>query len=386
MQRLILNEVKKYILKNKSSGNNTICVLSPYTCNAKEGYMQRVVAIDNYVLNPLCCVHLDFESGETAPKIEIIDERHMVLHLVSNDDVSAKIAVKVAKFCLILYIHSAIRCKFNIVGNAPEKLLKAKNVFKIWDIHGVLPQEHVMQLNFLEAQYATAAEELLLDRADCTLVISDAMERHYEKMYKKKLRNAVNTSVFTSDIGVDFDAIMNEKPKTKPFNAVYAGNTMAWQNIPLMKDTISKCNEKFNYYVFTHDINDFESQNSALEMPRTFKIDSVPIEKVFETYKYSHLGFALRDDTPVNNVATPTKIIEYIQFGIIPIFKSENIGDFVHLGLKFIKYDELLNLDMTFKEYEEIARHNYKILKRLECKRKDGIETLKEIIAKQYAR
>ncbi len=381
MQNEILNEVKKYILNSKGKGNNTICVMSPFSCNAKEGYMQRVVAIDKYVLSPLFCVHLDFESGAKEQKIEIVDERHLVVHLLPHDKLSAKLAVKIVKYCKVLYLHSAIRCKPNIVGDVAKLLLKQKSVYKIWDVHGVLPEEYVMQLNFLEAQNATAAEEFLLEKADCTLVISDAMVAHFQKKYNKVPKNIINTSVFTSDVMNNFDEIILSKPKTEPYNVVYAGNTMAWQNVPYMKHVIGQCKQKFNYYIFTHDIEDFNRQNSTEIMPKTFKIDSVPIEKVFETYKICHFGFALRDDTPVNNVATPTKIIEYIQFGIIPVFKSDKIGDFAALGLKYIKYDELANTNLTFDEYKTIAQHNYKIVYELEKTRKNGILELKNVIA-----
>ncbi len=343
--------------------------------------MQRVVAIDKYVLSPLCCVHIDFESGEETPRVEMLDERHLVVHLLPHDKQSANTAVKIAKKCKLIYIHSAIRCKPNIVGDVAKRLLKAKHLYKVWDVHGVLPEESVMQLNFLEAQNATDAEEMLLEHADCTIVISDAMVKHYKKKYSKVPQNIIDTSVFTSDALHNFDDIIKEKPQETRFNLVYAGNTMAWQNVPLMKQVIGRCADKFNYYVFTHDIKDFNSQNRAEVMPKTFMIDSVPIETVFDTYKKCHFGFALRDDTPVNNVATPTKIIEYIQFGIIPIFKSDKIGDFAALGLKYIDYSELAKLEMSFDEYRHMAEHNYKIVHKLESIRKNGINELKQVIA-----
>ncbi len=382
MQNNIISNIKQYIQTNKQKGNGTLCVLSPYSCIATEGYMLRVKAVDEFVLNPLCCVHLDFESGAKQPYTEIIDERHMVIYLVSHDKDSAKIALKIAKICKVLYIHSAIRCKENVIGTHALKLVKAKNVYKIWDVHGVLPEECVMQLNFLEAQHATKAEELLLENADCTLVISDAMVKHYEKKYGKKPNNPINTSVFTSQVE-NFDKIINYKPQNTPYNVVYAGNTMAWQNIPLMKKTIENCADKFNYKIFTHDSEDFNKQSSNTKMPNTLTVDSVPIEKVLSEYKNCHFGFALRDDTPVNNVATPTKIIEYIQFGIIPVFKSENIGDFIKLNLQFIDYKNLHALDMSFNEYKKMAKQNFEVLIKLDKIRQTGISMLKDVINKE---
>ena len=43
--------------------------------------------------------------------------------------------------------------------------------------------------------------------------------------------------------------------------------------------------------------------------------------------KQAKFGFALREDTVVNRVATPTKLANYVASGIIPIY-SECVHDF----------------------------------------------------------
>ena len=57
-----------------------------------------------------------------------------------------------------------------------------------------------------------------------------------------------------------------------------------------------------------------------------------------------HLGFVLRDDVLVNRVACPTKLLEYIQYGVLPIVLSDAIGDFKELGYKYIGLDDFVNL------------------------------------------
>lgn len=50
--------------------------------------------------------------------------------------------------------------------------------------------------------------------------------------------------------------------------------------------------------------------------------------------------FVLRDDILVNQVACPTKIVEYLNYGIIPIVLSENIGDFKELGYEYLSIND----------------------------------------------
>ena len=51
----------------------------------------------------------------------------------------------------------------------------------------------------------------------------------------------------------------------------------------------------------------------------------------------------MRDDIVLNRVAAPTKLIEYLSYGLIPIVKTINIGDSVKMGYEYILYNEDLN-------------------------------------------
>lgn len=76
--------------------------------------------------------------------------------------------------------------------------------------------------------------------------------------------------------------------------------------------------------------------------------DSVVVKSVLPKdlnlyYSIAHYGFILRDDIVLNRVAAPTKLIEYLSYGLIPIVKTINIGDSVKMGYEYISYNEDLN-------------------------------------------
>lgn len=64
-------------------------------------------------------------------------------------------------------------------------------------------------------------------------------------------------------------------------------------------------------------------------------------EGLAQTYLRSDLGFVLRDDVAVNRVSCPTKLSEYLWFGVVPVVKSPAIGDFERLGFEYVKAEEL---------------------------------------------
>ena len=99
--------------------------------------------------------------------------------------------------------------------------------------------------------------------------------------------------------------------------------------------------------------------------------------EVVEEYKVCHFGFALRDDITVNNVACPTKIIEYIQYGIVPVLKTEKIGDFVDMGMQYISYEEFADSAPGFEQYSSMARGNFAVLDKLMQAHNDGVAELK---------
>ena len=51
-------------------------------------------------------------------------------------------------------------------------------------------------------------------------------------------------------------------------------------------------------------------------------------------------GLVLRDDSAVNRVACPTKLAEYLYFGLIPVVRSPRLGDFEELGYAYVTEQE----------------------------------------------
>ena len=107
-------------------------------------------------------------------------------------------------------------------------------------------------------------------------------------------------------------------------------------------------------------------------------IDSRSNEEIYKEYLDCDFGFLLRDDTIVNNVACPTKMMEYLRFGIVPILKSDHIGNFREYGLKYVSIEDFnRGIVPDAEERKKIALSNLKIMQKITDQSNQG---LKEII------
>ena len=206
------------------------------------------------------------------------------------------------------------------------------------------------------------------------IFVSYAMKKHYEVKYKMKfVDNYVIMPCFNTEIQNDSFT----SPKKYDNNLfVYAGGLSIWQ---CFNKTL-KCYEEIEKFelpntkllILTQD------KEKALEKIRktnikNYEIDFVKPENLPEILKIAKYGFVIRDDVPVNRVATPTKISTYIANGLIPIY-SECIIDF-HNKIKDYRFklvydnnfiDSLLSLANykidskdVYLEYETIFKQYY---------------------------
>ncbi len=85
----------------------------------------------------------------------------------------------------------------------------------------------------------------------------------------------------------------------------------------------------------------------------------------------------MREDHILNRVACPTKLVEYIEYGVVPVMDSERLGGLVDLGLGFISYEDfLVGKNMASEYLENIRENNYVLLKRISNLSNQGREQL----------
>ena len=344
--------------------------------NIGEGYIQRVKAIDDEVLNETFNIYVDFETKATQPEITAVDERHMLISMMPFSKSCVRAVADIAAACNLVYTHSVMRAMPDIQGPYVHDIYRQKNVFYVWDVHGSVPEEFALSDNYYEAQNAGEGEELFIDTADIIITVNHAMKRHLETKYQRQLDNVVVLPIFHLGES-DSEKLMEFKKQVFYPMSVYAGGVQEWQNIPLMQQTIQSAGDKYGYKMFISKPDEYRAMWGDAKEPANYFLGRKSPAEVVEEYKACHFGFVLRDDITVNNVACPTKLIEYIQYGIVPVLKSEKIGDFVDMGMEYLHYDSFSSDVPSFDRYCSMAQNNFEVLDKLQRAHDDGVAKLK---------
>lgn len=194
-------------------------------------------------------------------------------------------------------------------------------------------------------------EWLSLKKSSLNFFVSKKMLEYYQKTFGYKKNNYVIMPCFNDKI--KRSSFFDDKYKKPTF--VYAGNLAKWQCFPQMIDLFKIIKEQMpeaELTIYTADQD--EARNILLEKQVDAYIKYVPYFQLAEEIKSFKYGFLIREDDIVNNVATPTKMCNYLANGIIPVF-SNVIGDFkeelyelqyaVPLGPKAEGIDKLFELE-----------------------------------------
>ncbi|MCR5848473.1 MAG: glycosyltransferase [Lachnospiraceae bacterium] len=367
------------LIKNAGEkGHKPICVFAPMYNkeNERDGYIQRIKAVDLTVLKDMCRIYLYDEGVEcTCMRFDFIDELHGYIVFNSHDPRDLEEIKKLVSFCKVTYTHSLLRFMEDRTDRALWSVFDDINVKHFWDVHGTVPEEYAMSGSELGSKMADEVEEFLANRVDCIVVVTEAMGRYLKKKHPKMRAEIKVVPILNKDLLKKAEGL--KKNDNGRYTIVYAGGTQPWQNIGLMQDIISKTDSLYDFKMFVPNPDEFRTLWGDRKEATGMTVDSKSPEDLYEEYKSCDFGFVLRDSDPVNYVACPTKIIEYLRFGIIPILKTTEIGDFVDMGMQYIPYTDVLNgIKMTEEKHREILENNYGILDKLTQVYVKGIEEL----------
>ncbi|HDQ5146636.1 TPA: glycosyl transferase family 2, partial [Escherichia coli] len=316
----------------------------------RDGMFQRIAAIDSLTKNEeRVYLNISFKKNKKR-KISVYDNCKVesLNYFLHNLTIT-----KYLKKATIIYVHSV----YNMLKIFPFGDYKKI----ILDIHGVVPEEMIFLGKRANAFVYNIIERMSIQKCFKLIHVTSSMKKFYEDKYHICLdKRSIVLPIFEKNkIHVD-----QNKWNSNMFEFIYAGGMQAWQNIDLMieesKRTYNK-NIKFNFFLPQNSTYEFKSRIANCFNATDIIVDSLPKEDVINVMAKCHLGFVLRDDIVVNRVACPTKLIEYLECGVVPVVKSPDIGDFNSLGYSFIKVDELCS-PLKMEELYTKVENNYRVL------------------------
>lgn len=309
----------------------------PTEANMRDGYFRRVHYVDQ-AFDDHPKIHLDIRFATNFFRRTIQrDEYTKIMHL--NAFFHFFLIWSVLKESGLVYIHSIAKVPSILVQML---LLKSRVSFAL-DLHGVMVDELELEGKKIKARLFTKIERLCFKITSLNIYVSNAMQRHFREKYPESKAKEVifapasnQSSVFSFQSSEELKAELGYKDDD--IIVLYSGNLQGWQNIDLMLRVMEELTDpNIKFLILSGQKKQFENKVRRTGIPADrIKVLSVSPDDLGKYYELAHYGFILRDDILVNRVANPTKLAEYLQYGIIPIVKLAEIGDYADMGYEHV--------------------------------------------------
>ena len=359
----------------KANKQHVILFLAPFynETRLRDGYYRRIKAIDEIIGDDSLKVYvtpvnyvLEEEFHQNFP-----DDSHIDLKIDFQDPEQTKTLKLIASMCNLIYYHSV--AFVNDITLPMDKI-------QILDLHGSVPEELVLQGNPEQAAVENEKEKLALENVDCGIVVSQAMAKHLQEKYPFTKVKYITLPILDDQI-TKIERQLEPKPYSdgKP-SVVYVGGLQKWQMIDRMQSLIDSTHHFYNYLILVPSPREFLNYWEEVNIP-SVSVSAGGREEVKQVCEKAHYGLLLREDIVVNNVSCPTKLIEYLAYGVVPVLYSSSIGDFTALGMKYITLDDLESNRLPPEEERlEIVRDNYACLERIKKLFETGKSDLRDVL------
>jgi hypothetical protein len=230
-------------------------------------------------------------------------------------------------------------------------LFTSRQVRLILDVHGAVPEEIHHTGNRQLARLMSWVEREAFSRIQLAVCVTRRMERFYLEKYPETTAKFLYLPIFTSQVCGPADPLKVNALRTKlgiPESAIvylYSGGLQPWQNIDRMLDTSRKLLDSNDVWIIFLT---GEEQALAAIIEQTFGyipehvvIAHARPDDLRNYYSIANFGFILREAHVLNRVANPTKLVEYLYFGMRPIVWSSDIGDFLDMGYEYVSLESL---------------------------------------------
>ncbi len=309
----------------------------PYPERLSDGYFQRIRGVDRLLAGAW---RVYVESDQLPGRDQSYDRPEanvLVLRIRGGPRrrlLTRLLALVAVLRCRRVYFHSILRMRDNGFG----QLMRMPGILKVIDVHGVVPEEFAFEGKLDEAELYNRVESLAIRHADIAVVVTNAMEQYL----RSKHGAGFHPRVVTLPMFADFAPAPLARPYEhgKPI-IVYAGGLHKWQQVPKMLAAMQQTASQYSYRFYCPDPGAIRTLLPPEILPQII-VDRKTQDELGGLYAECHYGFILRQPDIVNRVACPTKLVEYLARGIVPIVDSEDIGDFKAMGMQSVPLGDLL--------------------------------------------
>ncbi|MEN4917356.1 hypothetical protein ABE485_01705 [Achromobacter spanius] len=330
--------------------------VNPLDDKPREGYHQRVATVDSYLgaYNRIYVkVNPSLGSAQYIRRLGVGCLELEIGHQYSTS------TVQLFRRAVALYSHSILPLAFPQIRN----LASLRGGKFIVDMHGVVPEETAFMGDDDHAQVLGQLESWAVLEADARIYVTRRMSTHFSAKYPWAHGLSIVCPIFPESRK---SGPAGRQPNGK---VVYAGGAQAWQMVDRIVESVHASLSVYTTKILTHEPDVFRQKFLARGCP----VDDVRLSiyaarpaEVRAVYADSSYGILCREPHVLNRVACPTKLIEYLSFGLLPIMGTPEVGDFVDLGMSYASMDALSERRLPVgDEYMHMVDSNFVVLERL---------------------
>ncbi|MEO0623210.1 MAG: hypothetical protein AAF183_13390 [Pseudomonadota bacterium] len=343
----------------------------PITGDEKDGYVQRVIAIDR-ALSDRNRIYLKMVAARSAkPALVCLAEGLWRLEIAHGCLLGEVLLEALLALGAPVYSQS-------LVGIDPpvlRRLLPARTGPLIMDMHGAVPEEFVLYGDHYMAQKYLRYESWAAEHSDIVVCVTDAMAEHFADKLAVSRERMITCPIFTR---TQEERLSPRSYSDRP-RVVYAGGTQRWQMIPQMAELVADTAEDLDWVLLTPDTEGMHRAlaRAGLSNRSGISLRSASQMEVFATYPRCDFGVLLREEDVVNRVACPTKLIEYLRFGVIPVLRTPDVGDFARFGMQWVSDEQVRTGELPGPDERAVmAENNFEVFKRLTTASRAGLSRI----------
>lgn len=309
-----------------------ILFLGPYPTadNIKDGMVSRIRAIDAF-FSDVPRTYLDISLTRHRKKTRVSEG--CVTGYELNAFVHVFLLARLILQAPVVYAHSIHKWL------PVAYLLPFYRGRLVLDAHGAVPEEiRYYSKKKWVVPVLEVLEREVFRKAAVVICVTEQMKKHFREKYPHYAGSYVVYSILPETLRQADREGLKQKRAGDKVRVIYSGGISPWQLLDLTLDTIRHTlSPEIEYTLLVTDrpyVERLLESKGMKGMP--IRVCSVQPEELADYYARTDYAFILREDNVVNRVANPTKLVEYLSFGIIPVVLSEHIGDYRELGYEYL--------------------------------------------------
>lgn len=221
------------------------------------------------------------------------------------------------------------------------------------DLHGAQPEEFLYLKRKFTCFVFRFFEAQAFKFCDVYIHVSKNMEAHFKKLYPNADGSHFYAPILSPniDVGIELNLVDEATAARSRLGissdtpvVLYSGGIQSWQKVDDIVDYAQRALTKNLLVIILSGQAEFFLERLKHLLPNeNLIIKSVLPEDLADYYLAANYGLMFRDENVLNVVSSPTKMSEYLYYGMQPVLSSLNVGDFVSLGIEYVNIKQELS-------------------------------------------